>query len=74
MISISHVNGDNWMLSRFPTLICFEGLVRSPLTLTLPIVTALAASARVLKNRDAHSHLSTRICDSLLIINPHEIE
>src|SRR3954470_983308 len=47
------------MRSSSPTCSCFARFTRSPLTSTLPLSIAVAASARVLKKRAAQSHLSS---------------
>src|SRR5437763_8256648 len=49
------------MRSSSPTRICFAGLARSPFTSTCPPSTSDVARERVLKNRAAHSHLSSRM-------------
>src|SRR5437868_4876986 len=48
------------MCNSSPSWSCFDRLARSPFTSTLPVSIAFAASARVLKKRAAHSHLSSR--------------
>src|SRR3990172_5036429 len=63
------------MRSASPGRITFDAFARSPFTFTFPPVTACAATARVLKNRAAHSHLSMRILSSAdavtLMLDPH---
>src|SRR5712691_1621289 len=49
------------MRSSSPTRICFAGLARSPFTSTCPPSTSAVARERVLKNRAAQSHLSSRM-------------
>src|SRR5881296_1784815 len=49
------------MRSSSPTRICFAGLARSPFTSTCPPSTSDVANERVLKNRAAQSHLSSRM-------------
>src|SRR5713101_180051 len=45
-----------------PARTSFAGFTRTPFTWTRPPSTAAAAALRVLKNRAAHSHLSTLAC------------
>src|SRR5258705_3744160 len=63
-----HSNSPTRIESASPTLTSFDGLIRSSRNLTLPATTAACASARVLKKRAAHNHLSmrTRSCGSLI--------
>src|SRR5258706_13509124 len=63
-----HSNSPTRIVSASPTFTSFDGLIRSSCNLTLPATTAACASARVLQNRAAHSHLSmrTRLRGSLM--------